>query len=113
MFHASRFIQQGRRAYRKSSDEVKEHVFVLVDEVKSENSPSRKEARYVCADSPGVGTIKIYRILFSEKTFMNPVRRPPTLGEKHKVFLVNRIFIIAIRYNNGWLINSIYGPEHL
>ena len=67
MLHESRFIQQGKHAYRKSSDEVKEHFFVLVDEVGSESSPSRKEARYVSADCPGAGTIKSCKTLFREK----------------------------------------------
>ncbi|KAG0743707.1 hypothetical protein G6F57_006373 [Rhizopus arrhizus] len=81
---------KGRRAYRKYSDEDKEYFFELVYEkglnvaqaARKLCMPTRTAQGWYDRDQQNPQDI------IQRKTAKNPVGRPPSLGEEHRVFLV-------------------------
>ncbi|KAG0841955.1 hypothetical protein G6F17_009019 [Rhizopus arrhizus] len=84
---------KGRYAYRKYSDEDKEYFFELVYEkglkvaqaARKLGMPTRTAQVWYDRDQ------KDPQDIIQRKTAKNPVGRPPSLGEEHRVFLVDYI----------------------
>jgi len=84
---------KGRRAYRKYSDEDKEYFFELVYEkglkvaeaARKLGMPTRTAQGWYDRDQ------KDPQDIIQRKAAKNPVGRPPSLGEEHRVFLVDYI----------------------